>query len=143
MIAKNFIQHPEALRFQAELFHNGYHNSPRIMRLMEVICRIAPTVPRWVKEAAAATKRLVKMWKGQQITLNFKAAKQAPTEEEKLKSFLEFPSMRWTPNFQHDEPEYCDYTPPNLGRYMSYCQRHQGGWQGWAGSVHKKNRYNA
>jgi hypothetical protein len=71
MIAKNFISYPEALRFQREMFSNGYKNQPRIMRLMTVIFKQLPEVPSWVKEAAAAAKRLVKFWKGQQIAMNF------------------------------------------------------------------------
>lgn len=71
MIAKNYIRYPEALRFQVEMFSNGYKNSPRIMRLMTVIFKQIADVPAWVKEAAAAAKRLVKMWKAAQIVLNF------------------------------------------------------------------------
>lgn len=73
MIASNYIKYPEALRFQVEMFSNGYKNSPRIMRLMTVIFKQIADVPGWVKEAAAAAKRLVKMWKAAQIGLNFKA----------------------------------------------------------------------
>lgn len=71
MIAKNYIKYPEALRFQVEMFSNGYHNSPRIMRLMEVIFNFQPEVPAWVKEAAARAKALVKRWKAAQVLLNF------------------------------------------------------------------------
>lgn len=73
MIAKNYIRFPEALRFQCEMFSNGYHNSPRLMRLMTVIFKQVADVPSWVKTAAAAAKRLVKMWKKAQIILNFAA----------------------------------------------------------------------
>ena len=64
MIASNFIRHPDALRFQRELFHNGYKNSPRIMRLMECVFKFARDVPGWVKEAAR---------KAGQILINFKS----------------------------------------------------------------------
>ncbi len=71
MIASNYIKHPEALRFQCELFSNGYHNSPRIMRLIEVMFSWKPSIPAWVKEAKARAIALVKHWEKQQIILNF------------------------------------------------------------------------
>lgn len=63
MIAKNYIKFPEALRFQVEMFSNGYHNSPRIMRLMEVVFSWKPNVPQWWKDLKAAEGRLIKHWK--------------------------------------------------------------------------------
>jgi hypothetical protein len=55
MIARNYVKHPEALRFQREMFSNGYHNSPRIMRLMECIFDWTSAVPGWwVQEKARA-----------------------------------------------------------------------------------------
>lgn len=74
MIAANYIKHPDALRFQRELFHNGFKNSPRIMRLMECVFKFAPEVPQWAKDAARKARQLVKMWKAGQITLNFSTA---------------------------------------------------------------------
>lgn len=71
MIAKNYLKHPEALRFQRELFHNGFKNSPRIMRLMECIFNFAPTTPQWAKDLARKARNLVKAWKAAQITINF------------------------------------------------------------------------
>jgi len=79
MIAANYIKHPEALRFQRELFSNGYHNSPRIMRLIEVIFDWKPSVPDWVKTAASRAKRLVKQWKNAQITINLSTPTQRKT----------------------------------------------------------------
>lgn len=73
MIAKNFIRYPEALRFQVEMFSNGYHNSPRLMRLMTVIFKQVSDVPAWVKEAAAAAKRLVKIWKKAQVCMDLRS----------------------------------------------------------------------
>lgn len=73
MIAKNYIKHPEALRFQREMFSNGYHNSPRIMRLMEVVFDWKPSVPQWVKDMASRARALVKQWKKEQVLMNFKA----------------------------------------------------------------------
>lgn len=63
MIAKNYIKFPEALRFQVELFSNGYKNSPRIMRLMTVIFDQRPDVPQWWKDLKSAERRLIKHWK--------------------------------------------------------------------------------
>jgi hypothetical protein len=60
MIAKNFMKYPEALRFQRELFSNGYHNSPRIMRLMECVFDWTATVPNWWKEAKGRARDLAK-----------------------------------------------------------------------------------
>lgn len=144
MIAKNYIRFPEALRFQVEMFSNGYKNSPRIMRLMTVIFKQVASVPAWVKSAAAAAKRLVKMWKGQQITLNFKAEKtntsQAKLDRAAFEGF--YPSCRWVPDMQveHDDETGTD-TIQFAGRYISFCKSHQGGHQGHAGSKHRKNRY--
>jgi hypothetical protein len=69
MIAKNYIKYPEALRFQCEMFSNGYHNSPRIMRLMEVIFDWSATVPDWVKEAKTRARNLVKAWKSRMVEM--------------------------------------------------------------------------
>jgi hypothetical protein len=74
MIASNFIRFPDALRFQRELFHNGYKNQPRIMRAMECIFKFVPDVPQWVKDAKRLAKQLVKHWKAAQVVLNFAAA---------------------------------------------------------------------
>jgi hypothetical protein len=74
MIAKNYIRFPDVLRFQRELFHNGYKNQPRIMRAMECIFKFVPDVPQWVKDAKRLAKQLVKHWKAAQIVLNFAAA---------------------------------------------------------------------
>jgi hypothetical protein len=63
MIARNYTKHPEALRFQRELFSNGYHNQPRIMRLMECIFDWTPIAPGWwiaTKNRARALARAVK-----------------------------------------------------------------------------------
>lgn len=74
MIAANYLKHPDALRFQRELFHNGFKNSPRIMRLMECVFKFAPEVPQWAKDLARKARQLVKLWKGCQIALNFAEA---------------------------------------------------------------------
>lgn len=69
MIAANYIKYPEALRFQREMFSNGYKNSPRIMRLMTVIFEWADVMPQWMKEATKRAKQLVKAWKRMQREL--------------------------------------------------------------------------
>lgn len=71
MIAMNYIKHPEALRFQCEMFSNGYHNSPRIMRLMQCIFDQRPDVPQWFKDMRAKAKALVQAWKKKQDVLAF------------------------------------------------------------------------
>lgn len=72
MIAKNYIRYPEALRFQREMFSNGYHNSPRIMRLMECIFELVATAPQWVKDMKKRAAELVKHWKQCQVALGFR-----------------------------------------------------------------------
>ena len=71
MIAKNYLKYPEALRFQCELFHNGFKNSPRIMRLMECVFNFAPATPQWAKGLARKARNLVKAWKAAQICINW------------------------------------------------------------------------
>lgn len=78
MIARNYIRHPEALRFQREMFSNGYHNSPRIMRLMEVICQLTSTMPQWVRDMKKRAADLVKHWKAAQIAINLKDTPKPP-----------------------------------------------------------------
>ena len=60
MIAANYTRHPEALRFQRELFSNGFHNSPRIMRLMECIFDWTPAAPAWWTAAKTRARALAK-----------------------------------------------------------------------------------
>lgn len=141
MIAKNYIRFPDALRFQIEMFSKSYKNSPRIMRLMTVIFKQLPNVPTWVKSAAAAAKRLVKMWKGQQITLNFKKTNGTMTDAEKLETYVSSP--RWTPCLDATELEPDEYQAVYaVGQnYKSFCRAHQGGFQSRAGYKHRSNRY--
>ena len=63
MIAKNYIEHPEALRFQREMFSNGYHNSPRIMRLMECLFNWKIEAPQWFINFRSRAKELAKIIK--------------------------------------------------------------------------------
>lgn len=60
MIAKNYIQNPEALRFQRELFSVGHHNQPRLMRLIQCIFAWAPSAPEWWTAARAKAKALAR-----------------------------------------------------------------------------------
>ena len=69
MIAKNHIKHPEALRFQCEMFSNGYRNSPRIMRLIEVIFNWTPTTPQWWTSFKAKASLLSKGLKKMQVDM--------------------------------------------------------------------------
>ena len=133
MIAKNYIRYPEALRFQVEMFSNGYKNSPRIMRLMTVIFEWKDAIPAWVKDAAAAAKRLVKHWKKSQIVMNFKAPERGP-KERTLEDHIG--SSRWNPKFETEVNDWDDggdkerLVDMSDGRYKSYCRIHQHGFQG-------------
>lgn len=69
MIAKNYIDYPEALRFQREMFSNGYHNSPRIMRLMECMFDWRITAPQWFVDFRDRAKKLAKTIKKSIIEL--------------------------------------------------------------------------
>jgi hypothetical protein len=70
MIASNYITNPAALQYQREMFSNGYHNSPRIMRLMQVVFSWHPSMPKWVKESIAKAKALAKTWKASQLEIS-------------------------------------------------------------------------
>lgn len=60
MIAANHMKHIEALRFQREMFFNGYKNQPRFMRLMQCIFDQVPSAPNWWKAAKAQARALAK-----------------------------------------------------------------------------------
>lgn len=60
MIAANFYKHTEALRFQREMFFNGYKNQPRIMRLMQCVFDQRPGSPDWWTAAKAKARNLAK-----------------------------------------------------------------------------------
>ncbi|MDP3798889.1 MAG: hypothetical protein Q8R06_17380 [Polaromonas sp.] len=88
MIAKNYMKHPDALRFQRELFSNGFHNSPRIMRLMECIFDWAPTAPTWWTAAKAKARALAKTIK-QSIADLFKERRAIPTTRNPYRQMLD------------------------------------------------------
>ena len=63
MIAKNFLKFPEALRFQREMFSNGYKNQPRSMRRMQCIFDQRPGTPEWLTCAKGKARDLAKQVK--------------------------------------------------------------------------------
>ncbi|MDO9180654.1 MAG: hypothetical protein Q7U16_20380 [Agitococcus sp.] len=137
MIAKNYIKYPEALRVQCEMFSNGYHNSPRIMRLMEVVFSWTPTVPQWVKDAKAAASQLVKVWKKMQYELFGKFENVAHLD---LAATIAKRSNNWTPTFTTNRADWSWAEDPTLewldgmaGVWVSYCDKHQPGKRGFAG----------
>ena len=118
MIANNYIRNPDALRFQRELFHNGYKNQPRIMRAMECIFKFTPEVPQWAKDAARKARQLVKHWKKAQVVLNFR-------------DFLKTAVNQTTPKPAQCHPRFKPNLCPNkygrltcAGSYRSFCQAH-------------------
>ena len=136
MIAKNFVKYPEALRFQREMFSNGYHNSPRIMRLMECVFDWSATVPDWWKEAKGRARSLAKQVR-KSIADFFK-------ETKVIQLVLKFPSegMTYTlpeatpPKLVNKSPRGNPTLIPWTDRagvtvqsldapvYMSYCNNH-------------------
>lgn len=133
MIAKNYIKHPDALRFQREMFSNGYHNSPRIMRLMEVIFDWTPTVPDWVKDAKARATQIVKAWKSRQLEL-FEMlktkAKKATWQQFNLVLFPEGPEKakveKILPECPHRFRPFLEVDRGELrcaGNYRNFCHK--------------------
>lgn len=117
MIAKNYLKHPEALRFQRELFHNGFKNSPRIMRLMECIFIFAPATPQWAKDLARKARNLVKAWKEKQMTVNF--SQFISTAVNQTKPFVPTINQRFSPDLDAKNGRItCQ------GSYRSFCQAH-------------------
>lgn len=92
MIAMNYIKHPEALRFQCEMFSNGYHNSPRIMRLMQCIFDQRPDVPQWFKDMRAKAKSLVKAWKSRMVEMFDMVKKTAKKVDPRQLKLVLFPA---------------------------------------------------
>jgi hypothetical protein len=120
MIAANYLKHPEALRFQRELFHNGFKNSPRIMRLMECVFKFAPDVPQWAKDAVRKARKLVKLWKGGQLKISMAALIDTAANQTIPTAVIKQCHPRFTPCL----------TPSKYGRltvqgsYRSFCQAH-------------------
>ena len=117
MIAKNYLKHPEALRFQRELFHNGFKNSPRIMRLMECVFNFAPATPQWAKDLARKARNMVKSWKAAQIVVNFSEFITTAVNQTKPWKATTNPRFRpgLTVKYGHIQCE---------GSYRSFCRAH-------------------
>lgn len=131
MIARNFIKFPEALRFQRELFSNGYHNQPRIMRLMQCIFDWTPAAPDWWKEAKGRARDLARRVK-KSINDFFKGVVVAPVA--RARSIEDVPTCaRWNPCLRADEDDQ-DVMPVGAGRYRNYCRKKYG-YQGYAKGV--------
>ena len=69
MIASNFRLHPNALRFQREMFFIGHRNAPRLMRLFQVVVDWRPSVPAWAKKAAARAAKFARAAAAAQMEL--------------------------------------------------------------------------
>jgi hypothetical protein len=66
MIARNYIQHPEALRFQLELFVHCQRNGKKTSkfgRLMSAIFEMKKVLPQWWKDLKKAEGLLIKSWR--------------------------------------------------------------------------------
>lgn len=131
MIARNFTRYPEALRFQRELFHNGFHNSPRIMRLVECMFDWKPTAPDWWKEAKGRARDLAKRVQ-KSIGDFFKGVVVATVAREH--TIENAPTCaRWNPCLRATENDQ-DMMPIGAGRYRNYCRK-KTGYQGHAAGV--------
>jgi hypothetical protein len=115
MIAKNYMKHPEALRFQRELFSSGYHNSPRIMRLMECIFDWSPAAPAWWTAAKARARALAKTVK-KSIADFFKEMTVKAADQLSLV-------------FEEPQKE-CELNWRTLGHYKTGCQIRPPGYMG-------------
>ena len=71
MIASNYMKHTEALRFQREMFFNGYKNQPRFMRLMQCVFNQVQGTPGWFKAAKQKANALAKQVKEACMNLAF------------------------------------------------------------------------
>lgn len=173
MIAKNYIKYPEALRFQCEMFgrgHTGHY--PRIMRLMEVIFEWKPSTPDWVTTAKTRAAQLVKAWKNCQLEL-FTTMKKKVRDTWTQLALVLFPdapekdtattaetpvfppanyigSHRWNPTFTTEKENWswsddkdAEHLEGMSGIYVSYCRKHQGGFQGFAGIKQQIRNYGA
>lgn len=166
MIAKNYLKFPEALRFQCEMFHRSYKNSPRTMRLMECIFSFAASVPSWVREAKLRASALVKKWKAMQDVLPFGLGltRSKPIKEWTEKMQMELPNVahldlpmtfppesyigrsEWNPVFTVEKADWSwgdgsEFMECFEGQYRSFCRRHQGGFQGYARGLTKAYAY--
>jgi hypothetical protein len=127
MIAKNYIKYPEALRFQCEMFSNGYKNSPRIMRLMTVLFDWKEAAPQWWKSFKALENLLIKGWKEMQLDFFTKRGEVAHPEKEESPVHQLIRNHKttsaWSPvltirSWKNGQGEYLDDPV-----YFSYCKR--------------------
>lgn len=137
MIARNFIQFPEALRFQREMFSNGYHNSPRIMRLMECVFDWTPTAPDWWKEAKGRARDLARRVKksindffkdmavkaSDQLSLVLEALQPTPTID-KLQGMTEIILNELLNSGIHDLEELADLAPDEVMEITGLAEEH-------------------
>lgn len=109
MIAKNYIRYPDALRFQVEMFSNGYHNSPRIMRLMEVIFEWKEAAPQWFLEQRGRAKLLVKAWRSRMVEMFEMVKKTAKKVDPRQLELVLFPAPEakgyWLQGASNASPE--------------------------------------
>jgi hypothetical protein len=119
MIAKNYIKYPEALRFQCEMFSNGYKNSPRIMRLMTVLFDWKEAAPQWWKSFKALENLLIKGWKEMQLDFFTKRGEVANHETPKPRELSK--EHRFTP-ILHAYEGHSDIIRCG-GTYRNFCQQ--------------------
>jgi hypothetical protein len=131
MIAKNYIKFPEALRFQCEMFSNGYKNSPRIMRLMTVLFDWKEAAPQWWKSFKALENLLIKGWKEMQLDFFTKRGEVANHEPQKRKKLSK--ENRLTPILHayegHSDIIRCGGTYRNFYQQCSTWAKNTDTWQ--------------
>jgi len=148
MIAKNFVKYPESLRYQREMFSNGYHNSPRIMRLIECVFDWSATIPDWWKEAKGRARDLAHRVK-KSINdffkdMAMKASDQSPLifEEPKPEYIMKKYSNGLPPNYTETEfQEYAALCKKNMSRTKkenppNACETPRRSNQGQGGFLH-------
>jgi hypothetical protein len=123
MIAKNFMKFPEALRFRREMFSNGYHNQPRIMRMMECIFNQRPSAPDWWTMAKAKARDLAKRVKKAIMALFEKPEILPPTTPQNSSSAnlinTSARSITLAPIIDHRDPKSVKHLDAPI--YMSFC----------------------
>lgn len=124
MIAANFYKHTEALRFQREMFFNGYKNQPRIMRLMQCVFSQAPSAPSWWNAVKARARALAKSVKKAIMPLfdkNGKAIEPTIWTFKKMESpaieQMKTPT-RWSPMLNNKDVQDKYFS----GKYWSFCR---------------------
>lgn len=138
MIAKNYIKFPEALRFQCEMFSNGYKNSPRIMRLMTVLFDWKEAAPQWWKSFKALESLLIKGWKELQLDFFTKRGEVANHVATKARELTK--EHRFTPILHayegHSDIIRCGGTYRNFCQQCSTWAKNTDTWQYHGGLSH-------